>query len=54
MRKFQFDCIRTTNYETIVEANSLTEAIKIFDEYIVDDLDETTQHFTWECTEVKS
>ena len=51
MGKYKFNITQTFEYEVFIEADSLEEAEKEFDEYISDDFGEPTSGKTeWVCS----
>ena len=53
MAKFRFVTARITEFEDVIEAPTLDEAQKIFDELIVDDLTQVNQFFKYDVLEEK-
>jgi hypothetical protein len=50
--RYQFYITQTNDYEVIIEADNEEEAIKIFDDYIVDDFGEpVTSRIDWQVSE---
>jgi hypothetical protein len=47
MPKYLFVSTRTTEFEDYIEAETQSEAIKIYDELIADDLTVVSQHFDY-------
>jgi len=47
MPKYLFVSTRTTEFEDYIEAETQSEAQKIYDELIVDDLTVVSQHFDY-------
>lgn len=47
MPKFQFNSVRVTKYEDIIEADTQEEAERIYSELLADDLTEVSQHFEY-------
>jgi len=48
MAKYLFVAYRTTQFEDVVEADTQEQAVKIYDQFIVDDMDVTNQYMYYE------